>query len=199
MTPYQTRYRTTNWPEYNRSRQNWASLTVWMSSDIPWLGNGRSGANGRPQVYADAAIQAVLIMKVLFKLAIRQARGLVNSLLKLLSLDWPVPCFSTVSRRQVTLSASQLFAPLALRLNNVALAVTDLEAMISWYQNAFGLQVEERGHFDPVNADFAMLTGDGFRRELVSRAGGEHRPADRSAPPLVKSKRHVEAALTLKA
>lgn len=71
-----------------------------------------------------------------------------------------------------------------LRLNNVALAVADLEAMIDWYQNVFGLQVETRGHFNPVNADFAMLTGDGFRLELVSRAGGEHRPADRSAPPL---------------
>ncbi|MDN0083891.1 transposase [Crenobacter sp. SG2305] len=66
-------------------------MTVWMSPDIPWLGNGRIGANGRPQVYTDEAIQAVLIMKVLFKLALRQARGLVSSLVKLLGLDWSVP------------------------------------------------------------------------------------------------------------
>jgi len=70
-----------------------------------------------------------------------------------------------------------------LRLNNVALAVADLEAMVGWYQNALGLRVEERGHFDPVNADFAMLTGDGFRLELVSRVGGEHHLVDRTAPP----------------
>jgi glyoxylase I family protein len=82
------------------------------------------------------------------------------------------------------MSATQSPAAPALRLNNVALAVANLDHMIGWYQNALGLRVEERGHFDPVNADFAMLTGDGFRLELVSRAGGEHRPADRSAPPL---------------
>ncbi|MCW3479533.1 transposase [Neisseriaceae bacterium JH1-16] len=104
MNPHKPRHRTTNWLEYNRSLQNRASLTVWMSPDIPWLGNGRTGDNGRPQVYTDAAIQAVLTMKVLFKLALRQARGLVSSLVKLLGLDWPVPCFSTDSRRQVTLT-----------------------------------------------------------------------------------------------
>lgn len=81
------------------------------------------------------------------------------------------------------MSNSQLNPAPALRLNNVALAVADLEAMVGWYQRAFGLQVETRGYFDPVSADFAMLTGNGFRLELVSRSGGEHRPADRSAPP----------------
>ena len=104
MNPNKTRYRTTNWPEYNRSLQSRGSLTVWMSPDILWLDGVRSGAQGRPKVYTDAAIQAILTLKVLFKLALRQARGLVSSLLKLLELDWPVPCFSTVSRRQATLT-----------------------------------------------------------------------------------------------
>ena len=75
MNPTKTRYRTTNWPEYNRSLQNRGSLTVWMSPDILWLDGVRSGAQGRPKVYTDAAIQAILTLKVLFKLALRQARG----------------------------------------------------------------------------------------------------------------------------
>ena len=104
MNPNKARYRTTNWPEYNRSLQNRGSLTVWMSPDILWLDSVRSGAKGSPKVYSDSAIQAILTLKVLFKLALRQARGLVSSLLKLLELDWPVPCFSTVSRRQATLT-----------------------------------------------------------------------------------------------
>ena len=104
MNPNKTRYRTTNWPEYNRSLQSRGSLTVWISPDILWLDSVRSGAKGRPKVYSDAAIQAILTLKVVFKLALRQARGLVGSLLKLLELDWPVPCFSTVSRRQATLT-----------------------------------------------------------------------------------------------
>ena len=106
MNPHKTRYRTTNWPEYNRSLQERANLTIWMSPDTPWQGNVRTEANGRPTVYTDAAIQAVLTMKVLFKLGLRQARSLVSSLLKLLELDWPVPCFSTVSRRQATLTVT---------------------------------------------------------------------------------------------
>jgi len=40
-------------------------------------------------VYSDAAIQAILTLKVLFRLALRQARGLVSSLLRLLKLDRP--------------------------------------------------------------------------------------------------------------
>ena len=105
MTPHKPRYRTSNWPEYNRSLQNRGNLTVWLSPDMPWLG-GRTGANGRPPLYSDAAIQTVLTLKVLFQLALRQARGLVCSVLKLLGLDWPVPCFSTVSRRQATLTVN---------------------------------------------------------------------------------------------
>ena len=71
--PNKTRYRTSNGPEYNRSLQSRGSLTVWMSPDILWLDSARSGANGRPKVYTDAAIQAILTLKVLFKLALRQA------------------------------------------------------------------------------------------------------------------------------
>ena len=48
----------------------------------------------------------MLTLKVLFKLALRQARGLVCSVLRLLGLDWPVPCFSTVSRQQATLTVN---------------------------------------------------------------------------------------------
>ena len=44
-------------------------------------------------------------MKVLFSMALRQTTGFVRSLLRLLrlvGLDWTVPDFSTLSRRQKT-------------------------------------------------------------------------------------------------
>jgi hypothetical protein len=44
-----------------------------------------------------------LSIKCLFNLALRQSLGLVESLLRLASLDWSVPDFSTVCRRQKTL------------------------------------------------------------------------------------------------
>jgi hypothetical protein len=45
-------------------------------------------------------------MKVLFGMALRQTTGFVESLLRLISLDWAVPDFSTLSRRQKTLKVT---------------------------------------------------------------------------------------------
>ena len=42
-------------------------------------------------------------MKVLFGMALRQTTGFVESLLQLIGLDWAVPDFSTLCRRQRTL------------------------------------------------------------------------------------------------
>ena len=45
-------------------------------------------------------------LKVLFRLPLRQTTGFVESLLRLVGLDWAVPDFSTLSRSQRTLSVS---------------------------------------------------------------------------------------------
>ena len=63
-----------------------------------------TGKRGRQPVYSDAAVQTCLTMKVLFGMALRQTTGFVESLLCLIGLDWDVPDFSTLSRRQKTLS-----------------------------------------------------------------------------------------------
>tara|TARA_B100001063_G_scaffold188368_1_gene178717 strand:- start:227 stop:1057 length:831 start_codon:yes stop_codon:yes gene_type:complete len=65
-----------------------------------------SGRRGRQQSYSDAAIQTCLTMKVLFGMALRQTTGFVESLLRLVGLDWAVPDFSTLSRRQKTLAVN---------------------------------------------------------------------------------------------
>jgi glyoxylase I family protein len=70
-----------------------------------------------------------------------------------------------------------------LRLNNVALAVNDLRTMVAWYESRLGFVVTERGRFDAVGADYAMLEAAGLRIELVSRASAAQRPVDRTAPP----------------
>jgi len=46
------------------------------------------------------AIQTCLAMKMLFGMALRQTTAFVESLLKLIDLDWAMPNFSTLSRRQ---------------------------------------------------------------------------------------------------
>lgn len=45
-------------------------------------------------------------MKVLLGIALRQTTGFVESLLRLIGLDWAVPDFSTLSRRQKTLKVN---------------------------------------------------------------------------------------------
>ena len=96
------RYKTTNWAEYNAALKARGSLTIWLDKDMQWYAQA-SGKRGRQQLFSDAAIQFCLSIKCLFGLALRQSLGLVQSLLRLAGLDWRVPDFSTISRRQKTL------------------------------------------------------------------------------------------------
>ncbi|MBB6132652.1 hypothetical protein HD842_000763 [Massilia aurea] len=68
-----------------------------------WQGSA-SGKRGRRPKYSEAAIQFCLNIKGLFNLALRQAMGMEQSLLKFAGLVWQVPDFSTVSRHQKHLS-----------------------------------------------------------------------------------------------
>ena len=68
-------------------------------------------ARGRQRVFSDAAIQFCLSIKCLFRLALRQTLGMVESLLRLAGLAWKVPDFSTVRRRQKTLRVQLPYCP----------------------------------------------------------------------------------------
>jgi hypothetical protein len=93
------------------------SLTIWFDPGMIWAAKP-TGKRGRQPVYSDAAVQTCLTMKVLFgmvdigaplvqaTMATRQTTGFVESLLSLIGLDWDVPDFSTLSRRQKTLAVN---------------------------------------------------------------------------------------------
>ena len=66
---------------------------------MTWFAAG-SGKRGRSPKFSAAAIQFCLTLKNLFGLALRQTTGLVESVLQLCALAWPVPDFSTLCRRQ---------------------------------------------------------------------------------------------------
>ncbi len=100
-----TTYKTRNWAEYNLSLKNRGSLSIWFDPGMTWEA-APSGRRGRQQAYSDGAIQACLTLKVLFGLPLRQTTGFVESLLRLVGLDWSVPDFSTLCRRQRTLSVA---------------------------------------------------------------------------------------------
>lgn len=92
-------YKTRNWPAYNQALKRKGSLTIWFDPAMTWKA-AQTGKRGRQADYSDAAIQTCLTMKVLFGMALRQTTGFVESLLRLIGLDWAVPDFSTLSRRQ---------------------------------------------------------------------------------------------------
>ncbi len=94
-----TSYRTTNWREYNQSLKQRGLMLLWIDKEMDWLAAG-SGKRGRAEKFSDAAIQFCLMVKNLFGLALWQASGMVASLLKLSGLDWPMPDYTTLCRRQ---------------------------------------------------------------------------------------------------
>ena len=100
-----TKYKTKNWSDYNRALMQRGSLSIWFDAEMAWEAKP-SGHRGRQQIHIDAAIQACLTIKLLFGLPLRQATGFVESLLELVGLDWAVPDFSTLSRRQKALSVA---------------------------------------------------------------------------------------------
>ncbi len=97
------RYRTTNWSAYNAMLRKCGSLLIWLDNEmarhVPY-----DGRPGRPPVFMNAARQFCLSIKVSFKLPLMQAVGMVASLFRLAGLDWPVPDYSTLCRRQKTLT-----------------------------------------------------------------------------------------------
>src|SRR6056300_323115 len=100
-----TTYKTKNWPSYNTALKQRSSLAIWFDPEMTWHA-APTGKRGRQPEFSDAAIQVCLTMKVLFGMPLRQTTGFVESLLRLAGLDWKVPDFSTLSRRQKTLSVA---------------------------------------------------------------------------------------------
>ena len=105
MKPSPQKYRTTNWKTYNEALKARGSLLIWLDPKMNWHGQP-SGKRGRSQMFSDEAIQFCLSIKCLFNLPLRQAMGMTQSLLSLAGLDWSVPDYSTVSRRQKTLQVA---------------------------------------------------------------------------------------------
>ena len=105
VTPkYKTKYRVTNWREYEAALKRRGDVTFWFDEDAvagwkPSKGERRPGGQAQ---YSDLAIVTVLTLRMVFSLPLRQAEGFVGSLLRLMNLDLAVPDHTTLSRRSGT-------------------------------------------------------------------------------------------------
>ena len=59
---------------------------------------------GRPTRYSDLAIEFCLTVKALFKLSLRATQGFVTSIFQLMKLSLPVPDYTSLCKRQKTLT-----------------------------------------------------------------------------------------------
>ena len=95
-----TQYRVRNWAAYNTALVNRGNLTLWVDEGAlqAWQYTGPR-QRGAQYVYAEAAIQCVLTLRAVYHLALRAAQGLAQSVFGLLQVSFPVPTYSTLSRR----------------------------------------------------------------------------------------------------
>jgi IS5 family transposase len=75
-------------------------LTVWFTDGVirAWRAEPRTTRGGQPW-YSPLAILTALTLRAVFRLAFRQAEGLIGSVIGLLGLDLPIPDHTTLCRR----------------------------------------------------------------------------------------------------
>ena len=125
---YKTKYRVSNWSEYDRALVQRGDITLWVSNDAvrAWTPTptGRRGAQRR---FSDHAIETALTLRLVFKLPLRQAEGFLRSLLALMDVDLEAPDHTTLSRRSqhldVVLNLVPVNEPIHLTVDSTGLSI----------------------------------------------------------------------------
>jgi hypothetical protein len=135
------KYRVRNWPACNRALISRGSLTVWVDEQAVsgWCRRGSPQGRGRPRIYSDTAIECALVVKTVFHLSLRTTQGFLESVVRLMGVDLPVPAYSTVCRRQAGLDLRLHPAP-ARRPRHVVIDTTGLKVFGAgeWYVRKHG-------------------------------------------------------------
>ncbi len=110
---YKTKYRVGNWAEYDRALVQRGDITLWLTTDaIAAWKPAPSGRRGGQRKFSDQAIEAALILRLVFKLPLRQAEGFLRSVLVLMGVDLEAPDHTTVSRRSQHLDVGLHLVPI---------------------------------------------------------------------------------------
>src|SRR3954468_14793563 len=93
------KHKVTNWAEYDASLRRRGSLTVWFTDEAirAWRAEPPTTRGGQ-RWYSPLAILTALTLRAVFRLAFRQAEGLIGSVIGLLGLDLPIPDHTTLCR-----------------------------------------------------------------------------------------------------
>ena len=141
-----TKYKTKNWSSYNDSLKQRGSLSIWFDPEMVWT-PPPNGKRGRQQQFSDAAIQTCLTLKVLLGMPLRQTTGFVQSLLRLVGLDWTAPDFSTLCRPLPAAIAKQS-AERGQRALNVGLSYRGSKGPLHLLIDSTGIKAEGEGEWN---------------------------------------------------
>jgi transposase len=96
-----SKYRVTNWREYNAALKQRGSLTFWISGDLAdhWYAKKEGEKTGCPFTYSNICIETMLSLRHIFKLPLRQVVGFTESIFKLMGQVLSIPEFSRLSKR----------------------------------------------------------------------------------------------------
>ena len=92
-----SRYKIRNWKQYEAGLIQRGSIRFWINDDAidQWNPEAKDKTRGRQEEYSDLAIQICLTFRLLYRQALRQTEGFINSLLKLMDLDLICPDHTT--------------------------------------------------------------------------------------------------------
>lgn len=93
-------YRVLNNSDYSKALIKRGEVDLWIDKETleHWHAEP-TGKPGRPRIYSDAAIQALLLMRIVFCLPLRALRGMVASIFRLAGITLSVPNPTTLSVR----------------------------------------------------------------------------------------------------
>ena len=97
---YKTKYHGGNWPEYEQALVRRGDVTLWLSAEAmdAWR-PAPSGRPGGPRKFSDVSIMTALMLRLVFRLPLRQTEGFLRSVLALMRTDLEAPDHTTLSRR----------------------------------------------------------------------------------------------------
>lgn len=107
------KYQVTNWSEYNHALEKRGNITFYIDEQVidSWYSDAEP-QQGAQEVYSDRCIEAMMMIKTVFKQPYRQVCGFTKGLLKLMGLgSLRVPSYPQLNRRFRALNMAPFAIP----------------------------------------------------------------------------------------
>jgi hypothetical protein len=110
---YKTKYRVSNWAEYDQALVKRGDITLWISEEaIASWKPPPTGLRGAQRKFSDHAIETALTLRLVFKLPLRPAEGFLRSVLALMGVALEAPDHTTLSCRSQRLDVALGLVPI---------------------------------------------------------------------------------------